>query len=644
MPPKTSANPAASNLATIVGVALALLGALNLVALARLLWAGQVHAVHHTYFPPQDWHWREWVAPAAGMAALGLLIALLVIDRYFIDKRNTSDAATDRLSVLRTSFGWRTWLPAALAPVAAVSFISSPAVRLVALWIAVLLIAGTIAGLAQRWFGDSAEPEVPGAAKPDTGSLQPVRWWLDIPFLGLCALIVVLTVLHTWMQYRLYRGLQYGGPDIALFAEMLTNETRGRGLFCEAFGHHYFGEHISPMLYLLVPIWWVVPRIELLMLLGALAPLSAAVPLYGLVRVRGSTWRAAGAIALAFLLYPSIGRVIYGASYGFHIVFFATPLLLWAFYFMEQRRFGWMLVAMAGALACKENVAIVLGAFGLWIFLTDRSRRWGLVLLLVCIGYFLTCTQWLVPLFNAQGAYSKYYLYEGIGGSPVGIVRGLFSDPGRVVERLLSWRAGGFVLALLVPVGLVALRSSVILVAGPTLLFICLMDNPDFASIRFWHQSSILPVLWLAVVFGLTRKSARRRMAFIVYVLACAILTHLVLGFSPLTRGWTTLRDAVPDRGALVDRVRGMVPESGSVAATPRLAGHFYYYGRIVGWPQWDERPYPTWIVLDARDSFLAPGERNLVHDLILRLRGDGQFEATPVEDGAWVFRRRGPA
>jgi len=643
VPPETPSNLVQSKLATIAGLILAPAGALNLVALARLLWSGQVHAVHHTYFLPSDWHGREGYAPTACMVALGLLIGVVVIDRVVAARRQVADTEALPSRGRLSGLDWLIWLPAALAPVASISFIPSAEVRLAALWLSVLLAAGTVAGLVHRWVAETTKPTRSNDAMRNDHDSQALRWWLDVPFLVLCALIVVLTLLHTWMQFRLYRGLQYGGPDIALFAEMLTNATRGRGLYCEAFGHHYFGEHISPMLYVLVPIWWIAPRIELLMLLGALVPLSSAVPLYGLVRVRGGSRLIAGAMGLAFLLYPSIGRVIYGASYGFHVIFFAIPLLLWAFYLFERRRFGWMLVTMAAALACKENVAIVLGAFGLWVFLSDRRRRWGFILLLGCLGYFLLCTQWLVPLFNAQGDYSKYYLYEGIGGSPVGIVRGLFSEPGRVIERLLSWRTGGFVLALLVPVGLVALRSSVILVAVPTLLFIGLMDNADFASIRFWHQSSILPVIWLAVVFALTKVRTRPRSGTVTYVLVCAFLTHLVLGFSPITRNWSALRDAIPDRGVLVDHVRGMIPESDTVAATPRFASHFYRHERIVGWPRWEEEPYPTWIVLDAGDSFLARGERNVVHALILRLRGDERFIATQVDSLTWVFRRRDP-
>ena len=441
-------------------------------------------------------------------------------------------------------------------------------------------------------------------------------WWCEGWFFVVLIIAIGLTLFHTYVQIKLYDSLQYGSPDIGYHAEMLTNVLRGRGLFCEAFGHHYFGEHLSPGLYLLVPLWACFPRIELLMLLGAGAVISGCLPVYALARTVGGSARVGAALAIAYLLYPSTSRIIYGASYGFHEILIVVPLMLWSFHHYQQRQWRRMACMVVLALAFKENVAVVYGGFGLYVFLRDRTRWWGLALLGGCVLYLLLSISWIVPSFRSDGGYSKYYLYAGLGGTPAGILSSFVRDPSRVFGRLLSWQALGYTLSLGVPVALVVLKRPVILVALPTLLFTCLMDNSDFASIRFWHQSSALAVLWLAVVQAVTRAGHRpensRRVVSrhaVVAVLCCSTLTHYALGFSPISRMWRDLPLATGDRSAVIERLHAIIPEAHSVQATPRLACHFYDQDHVYSIDA-DPPIQPDWILFDLTDSFVPARKR----------------------------------
>ena len=597
---------ASRGLAPAARVGVALLAAINVWSLLSVLYVGRLHPVRHELLLPSD----------AGLICVlswpPLVVTVLLVATFLALARRVSRLrrATAMSAVFRDAL-----LPAAAAPVWLVFFLPNARLGFLVVLAGILLTAWTVArcveALCAKSETDSSEADVGGNI--DAGSSP---WWREGWF-GVVLLIAVgLVFFHTYVQIKLYQSLQYGSPDIGYYAEMLTNVLRGRGLFCEAFGHHYFGEHVSPGLYLLVPLWACFPRIELLMLLGAGAVISGCLPVYAMARTAGGSARIAAALAIAYLLYPSTSRIIYGASYGFHEILIVLPLMLWSFHHYQRRQWRRMACMIVLALAFKENVAVIYGGFGLYVFLGNRTRWWGLALLGICILYLGLSISWIVPSFRSDGGYSKYYLYAGLGGTPVGILSSFVRDPSRVLGRLLSWQALGYTLSLCVPVALLVFKRPVILVALPTLFFTCLMDNPDFASIRFWHQSSALAVLWFAVVQAVTRAGHRPRNSrrvvsghAVVALLCCSALTHYALGFSPVSRMSRDLPLATGDRSALIERLHTMIPEAHSVQATPRLACHFYDQDHV--YPMDADPPVkPDWILLDLTDSFVPVPKR----------------------------------
>src|SRR4029078_3156824 len=82
--------------------------------------------------------------------------------------------------------------------------------------------------------------------------------------------------------------------------------------------------------------------------------------------------RAALGFALAYLLYPATGWLTLNE---FHPVALATPLLLYAFWYLdEERLLPFALFALAAS-ACKEEIALVVAGFGIWYAVAHR--RWA---------------------------------------------------------------------------------------------------------------------------------------------------------------------------------------------------------------------------------------------------------------------------
>ncbi len=609
--------------------------AANIASLLSVLYVGRIHPVRYHLVLPSDAGITTVFGAGSIMAAVLLIVGLWIVTHprsRRIDTGNRTNVSAE---------GCRAWIPAAVAPVWCVVFVQHPRVNLLIVFGGILLTAWAVARFVRAVLGGVA-PSFAQEIRIEKREERAARWWREGWFIFVAVLAIGFTVFHTYVQIRLHRSLQYGSPDIGYYAEILTNALRGRGLRCEAYGHDFFGEHFSPGLYLLVPVWAFWPHIETLMFLGAGAVSSGALAIYALMRSHVVSARIAAVVAVAYLLYPSSSRIIYGASYGFHEILLAIPLMLWSFYHYHRQQWWRMALFAALALSLKENAAVVYGCFGLYVFARNSRDWWGLLLLTACAAYLVLSVGWIVPSFRVDDAYSKYYLYEGLGGTPGNILTSFVREPSRVINRLCSWQAFSYALSLCVPVGMILLRKPVVLVAVPTLAFTCLMDNPAFASIRFWHQSSALPVLWLATVEAVARpgRNGMRSPRLAAAVLCCAALTHYGLGFSPMSRTWRDFSLQTEDRSVLIDRLHEMIPESDSVQATPRLACHFYNQQHV--YPLHVEPPQPPgWVVIDTQDTFVSPDDRATLERLRDVLLSNDSYDLVLHDGSVHVFRQR---
>ncbi|MCG3137918.1 MAG: hypothetical protein HJJLKODD_01773 [Phycisphaerae bacterium] len=613
-----------------LGGLLVLVGAtFNLSTLLHTIWYGRIHPVHYV------WLWvakdQPMLPPSlpAIIAALSIMV-LLVSGAYFWHRLRRRELAEQSLWAY---WGWAFW-PALLALPWLMHFVSlNNTINTVLhqFWVNTFGYEITLELWSSRWhllgiygciilwgWAIGRFTERVRDLLPDHHlHLQPAgptasNWWREWPFWVVVLLSLVLTAYHTQTQHRLWSNLMYGSPDIGYYTEMLLNVLRGRGLSCEAFGHHFFGEHFSPILYLLVPIFALYPHIQTLMFIGAFAVLSGSWAIYALLRGQGGSMFSAGMVAIAYLLYPSTSRIIYGSSYGFHEILLAIPLMLWSFHFYLRRRWGWMLLFMLLAMGVKEDVVVVYTVFWTYVFLRGR-KWWALGLALFSAGWFYIVVQHIGPHFNHTGEYAKYYLWKNIGGTPLGIAQTLLKDPALVLGRLSSWPAVNFCLALLLPLAILPIRRAVVLVIVPTLVFINLMDTSDFASIRFWHQATVIPVLWLAAVLAMMVADEFRplHVGRVAMVLSCSLMLHLLLGYSPFSNtGRDTAADLQrnalwhADRRKALQELHQLIPPTARVQATSRLMAHFIDNEQV--YPL-DKQPSPPadWVIIDlAEDIF----------------------------------------
>src|SRR6185312_1236267 len=162
--------------------------------------------------------------------------------------------------------------------------------------------------------------------------------------------------------------------------------------------------HFDPILAAFVPLWWIWPNPEMLLVVQAIAVALGALPVFWLARKHLGSDRAGLGFALVYLLYPATEWLTLNE---FHPVALACPLLLFAFWYLDEDRLLPFAVLAAVATTTKEEVGLVVAGLGVWYAIRRRAQAGAVIagagLLVSAIAIAV-----VIPHFNA-GAESAFY-------------------------------------------------------------------------------------------------------------------------------------------------------------------------------------------------------------------------------------------
>jgi uncharacterized membrane protein len=407
------------------------------------------------------------------------------------------------------------------------------------------------------------------------------------------------------------------------------------------------GAHFDPLVAAFAPLWWAWPDASLLLAAQAVAVALGAIPVFLLARKHlGSEWAGLG-FALAYLLYPATQWLVLD---DFHPVALATPLLLLAFWWLDEERL--LPFALAAGLAClsKEHVGLTVAAMGIWYAVSRRRVRAGLAIAAAGTAAAVVAVGVVVPAFAPGGGSPFAGRYASVGGSPAGIAETAATDPGRLLGEAAHARDGRYVLHLLLPLaGLPLLAPLAAATAAPELLANVLSDVPTQTSVRYHYSAAAIPGMLAAAVLGAGALRRRRRGSAAVTARAAvlaAVAGGVLLGPVPLWRHVPLGERAgatdhlVGEHARAAERVLRLVPADVPVSAGNTLGAHVSERRRVFSFPVVREA---NWVVVDTeRPSYRDAADAPLrAARALARLRASGRWEVVAAEDGVLLLRRR---
>lgn len=495
---------------------------------------------------------------------------------------------------------------------------------------------------------------------------KPVRRPLS-PLTKALVAIAVYTVVYSFFSIQRWNTAYLGDPDYGLFNQSFWTTTHKGWLLWNTYesGTH-FATHNSPILLLLVPFYALLPRMETLLVVQALAVALTGLAVYKLA-ARMLDEDSALMLCLACLFY----HPLHGVNYDqFNELSFLPAPLLFAFYNLYRRRMGWFWFAITLALFCKEDVSFVTFMIGLYMIgLGWRASRnasaWdplvkhGLLLVLVSAAWLAFSLFVLFP--SLRGGVEWPYFRERYGhlGNTFGeVVQTMVLRPWIMLPYLFSHRAILVFLELVLPLALLPLLAPrLLMIAAPTWMILQLSSYGAMGhNAGSRYMAPVIVAVFAAAIVGLRqavaptdtlaeeipplsemeRRQAQRRVR---WALGLTILFALAIDTTPFrfpfrNIPWLTAHQRA--RNALVD----LIPANASVSTQPEFFGHVS--DRVEAYIGY--HPGTDYVLVDPTPDYTGKQTwfKHAKWDVNLpRLLGSGEYQEVRNADGALLLKRR---
>jgi len=383
--------------------------------------------------------------------------------------------------------------------------------------------------------------------------------------------IVFYIILFAFISLWKYYNFGYDAMDLAIINQVFYNSSLGNFFASSIHPPTYLGDHFTPILFLLLPFYFLWLEPPLLLILQTIILALSAWPIYLIARkVLTKNWSLI--LAIAWLVNPFVQNI---NLFEFHFLPLAIFFILWAFYFFQNQKIWLFAIFSALALLVREDVALTIFMFGLIAVWQKRKIRWWLTPFLSSLIYFLLAikiTSLLVPA--GQYKFSIYYSW---------LVSSLTTKPWLILTHLFQPGNWELIIALLLPLVFLPLISPFYLILGlGTFLQLILRSGGGSATLLETHYASLLlPAVFIAAIYSIKKitnnNSGQQKIISLIKkyeglakLIFAAGLIYFSLTLGPIVGSFSQItQPSLPSTKNLNKKeILEKIPKNASVAAT----------------------------------------------------------------------------
>jgi uncharacterized membrane protein len=389
---------------------------------------------------------------------------------------------------------------------------------------------------------------------------------------------VVYALVMGFIVVTRHLALRTHALDLGYYVQVVWSIATGRGAYVTFPPMNAWGDHFSPVLYLMVPLGRVAPGAIGLLVVQTLVLAAGGLAVFGYAARRLGAVPAAGGLALLFLVNPSLHGI---NIRDIHPQAFAITLIIAAALAFDAGRYAWCAVALALTLACREDATIVVIGFGIWLAVARGRWRLGAVIAVASVLLLAFDLKYVLPLFRGE-PYPHLHRYAYPGSSLGEVLLNIVVRPWRWIVVAATGGKLVYLLVMLVSLGFLPLFAPrVLLAVVPGLAMNLLSIDPALINFRSQYQSFVLPFLMLAAIDGYARiRDWRRAPALLALGLFASVLLTARTANDLMVTRWRL--DA--EQRAAYSLMR-QIPGEMAVSANERLAPHLATRRQIFIYP-----------------------------------------------------------
>jgi uncharacterized membrane protein len=411
-----------------------------------------------------------------------------------------------------------------------------------------------------------------------------VRRWAPALLVALAALGYAIYMSHyTLLNHHRFNTSSY---DLGIYDNQFWNALHGHPYraspMLRAEGDwSVLKTHAELLMYVLLPFYALHPGPEALLVLQACILAGGAIPIYRFSARR--LGRPTGCLlAVAYLLYAPL----HGANfYDFHFQPLGAVLVLYFIDFLDEGRTVLFIIAFVLALITREDISIMLAAYGAYLLTSGERQRAGALIVGISAVYFVVLKFMVMPRFG-QWWFADMYrdLYPPDSRNYGGVLQTLLLNPIYVARTLLTGDKLRYALQVSAPLAFVPLRWPRLwwfLIPGFLFTLLTTHYGPTI-DIAFQYSAYWFAMLFPATAIGLAAygegaEARVRRGAALVALAAGTLLITIHFGAIPPRQSFragfglihfTPLTDAERSRAKDLDELAAMIPFADKVAVS----------------------------------------------------------------------------
>jgi uncharacterized membrane protein len=420
---------------------------------------------------------------------------------------------------------------------------------------------------------------------------------------ALFAAIVLVLALHRSYTF-------YASYDQGLFNQVFWNLLQGNGFQSSLTSANsvgvledgkiptvsflHLGQHFVVSFLLWLPMYAIAPHPTTLVIFQIAWLMAAGVVLYFLARHYLTPALSLMVTIAYFCAAPVLGGMFHNFYEQCQTPLFTFGLLL----ALEKRCWRWFWLLVVALLAVREDMGIVLFGIGLYLLLSRRYPRLGMLLCLLGFAQVVLLTNWLMPQFSAD--HGRLYLStrfkQFVDGDPnptlLKVLWGMLTRPvelltsllmpidGRIFHLVRQWLPLAFIPAL---------SPAAWTIAGIPLLSLFSQTGQAALSVTIRYALAVIPGLFYGAILWWSQQGDRFKPKMRQFWAICMVLSVLLVvldspgrtfyflipdSFStpvtvPIARQW--------QHASAIRQVLAAIPPQASVSATtfliPPLSG-----------------------------------------------------------------------
>lgn len=225
-------------------------------------------------------------------------------------------------------------------------------------------------------------------------------------------LFIIVAVFFSLL--KIFQYLNFGiHTDAPYYESVMWNTINGRFMISDQPGVHALGNHFTPFLISLIPIYYFIQHPLTLLIIHAVAIAAAVIPLYLITQFLFGNRFFSLAITLSFFFSRTVN---YGVTDEFHMdAFFPLFFLLVFYFYLKKKLFYFYLMAIL-SLLLKESAGFAIIGIGLFILL-KKDIKIGITLFTISSAYILLTIFMFIPLFRTSNDYEFIGFWSDYGKS-----------------------------------------------------------------------------------------------------------------------------------------------------------------------------------------------------------------------------------